>query len=56
LAQGSEADIRVMPEPDMVLVLVSGMAFLTALNISRRAKNQRLTLQRRKKQNLRNAA
>jgi hypothetical protein len=32
LAQANEADIRVMPEPDMVLVLVAGIGLLTVLN------------------------
>jgi hypothetical protein len=55
-AQANEADIRVMPEPDLVLVLVSGFALLTAFNISRGEKNIRLTLERRKKENLSHAA
>ena len=55
-AQANEADIRVVPEPGLVLVLVSGFAVPAALNISRKEKHQRLTLERRKKENLHNAA
>jgi hypothetical protein len=39
-AQANEADIRVVPEPDLVMVLVAGIALLSGLNISRR-KNKR---------------
>jgi hypothetical protein len=34
--QADEADIRVLPEPDLVLVLVAGIALLAMLNRSRR--------------------
>jgi hypothetical protein len=33
-AQANEADIRVVPEPGLVLVLVSGLALLAVLNLS----------------------
>jgi hypothetical protein len=40
----------------LVLVLVAGIALFAAYNVSRREKYKRLTLGRRKKENLRSAA
>jgi hypothetical protein len=45
-----------VPEPSQLLMVGAGFALLTVLNISRGAKIQRLTLERRKKENLHNAA
>jgi hypothetical protein len=55
-AQANEADIRVVPEAGLVVVLVAGIGLLAAFNISRREKHKRLTLERRKKENLSHAA
>ena len=33
--QANEADIRVVPEPGLVLVLVAGIGLLSGLNLSR---------------------
>jgi hypothetical protein len=55
-AQANEADIRVVPEPGMLLVLVAGITLLSGLNIICREKLNRLTLERRKKQDLGNVA
>ncbi len=35
-AQANEADIRVEPEPDSLLILVAGFALLAVLNLQRR--------------------
>jgi hypothetical protein len=37
-AQANEADIRVVPEPALVLVLVAGFGLLTVLNRQRRTR------------------
>jgi hypothetical protein len=50
-AQANEADIRVVSEPGLVMVLVAGIALLTVFNSNRREKIKRLTLGRRKKEN-----
>jgi hypothetical protein len=41
-AQANEADIRVVPEPGMVLVLVAGIVLLAVFNISRTSQPGRL--------------
>jgi hypothetical protein len=53
-AQANEADIRVMPETGMLLVLVAGVGLLAVFNISRREKIKCLTLERREAENLSN--
>jgi hypothetical protein len=37
-AQANEADIRVVPEPGLLLVLGAGIALLAVFNVSRREK------------------
>jgi hypothetical protein len=38
-AQANEADIRVVPEPDLVLVLVVGISLLAAIERRRRIRH-----------------
>jgi hypothetical protein len=52
----ADRGLRALPEPGLVVALVAGVASLAAFNISRREKYKRLTLERRKKENLRSAA